>query len=488
MRKYYEKKLFVNDFSVSPSTQENAYNMKLHTPSLCYNVKSKNGMLLGGNGLSHLSLPKSRTNPEEYLRGSSGEISIIKTWRYKYYSNVNGRDEYMLVCFASDNKLYFNNMTFQDPSYHLVSNKTFNSVPSAITFKANGDEVIAFSSPDDDMLVWYTDNNPYTVDGTPHFSSICYHNNRLFAIDASDNSVVKYSALSNPLDWTSTSGVYSPGSITMNDFKGDLRRLISFDNYVYVFRDYGISRILSYAQDSVYACSNIYNTSSKIYADTAVVCGSKIYFLQEDGLYCFDGYSATRVDLPFSDLITKNSQSLANACYHDGCYLLACKMSFPETLSGEASLQNNALVEYNVSNKTANITRGVDITCMTSVKDLLINKVITCVRNSDYVWQVTGDGKINASQSLPKLWKSSKINLGNFDKDKILKKVYLTCPCSATFSVSTDKMTKSISLTNKSGFQRLLLNVTGREFVFSISSSDPTFNIGNIELFFVVER
>ncbi len=488
MRKYFAKRLFVNDFSVSPDTSVNSYDSKIHTPSLCYNVKSKKGLLGCGNGITHLSLPRTRDNPEEYIRGSSGNVNILKTWRYKYFSHVNNRDEYMLVCFASDNKLYFNNMTFPDPSYHLVTNKTFTSTPTAITFRANGDDVIAFSSPTDDMVVWYTDNNPYTVEGAPRFSSICYHNNRLFAIDAEDPSVVKYSALSNPLDWTSSSGVYSSGSITMNDYKGDLRSVISFDNYVYVFRDYGISRILSYAQDSVFACSNIYTTSSKIYADTAVVCGSKIFFLQEDGLYAFDGYFVSKVDLSFSDLITSTNQSSANACFHDGSYYLACKVDFGDTLEGEQNMQNNALIEFNVTTKSANITRGVDIISMTSVKDVLINRIITTIRGSDYVWYITSDGKINSTSVMPKKWRSGRIHLGNFDKDKILKKVYLTCPCTATLKVTTDKMEKSETLTDKTGFQRILFNVTGREFVFEVTSSDSDFCIGNVELYFAVEK
>ena len=486
MRKYLQKRLFVNDFSVTPDSEHNVHSVKIYTPSLCYNVKAKNGFLTTGDGFAHLSFPMLRDNITPFIRSSTGDKCVIRTWRYKYYSTVNARYEYMLLCYADDHKLYFNNMCFPDATYHPVSSHVFNSTPFAITFKAEGSDVIAFSSPQDDMLVWYTDTTPYVVENSFKFQSICYHNNRLFAIDATDNSVVKYSALSNPLDWTSSSGTYSPGEIPMNDYKDDLKRLMSLDNYVYVFREHGISRITPYAQDTVYSSSNIYTTVSKIYADTATICGSNIYFLQEDGLYYFDGFYVKKVDLPFESLLSTSKQDYANACFYNGVYYLACKIAFDDMTTSESNMKNNVLVAFDVASGKSSITRGVDVTDMTAVKDELIDRMVTCIRNSDYVWHLTHDGKYDGS-ALPKYWKSGRINLGNYDKDKILKKIYISCQSSCTFRVTTDKMSRSVSLTNKTGFQRLVLNVVGREFVFEIESSDNDLSVGDIELYFAVE-
>lgn len=483
MKKYKTKRLFIKDFSSNQSSDHSPYSLDITTPKYSYNMLSKSGSLVSGLGLEHLTLPVSRTSSVEYARNEVQGVSFIKVWRYKYYSQNNSRYEYFLIAYGSDGKLYFNNMFFADSTFHQINTTTFDKVPSALLFRAtNGLDVMAFCSQADDMLVWYGDTSPYVLSSAPHLTSFSLHNNRLFAIDET-GMFVKYSSQTNYLDWSSSS---SGGELALNDYREELRKIISFKDNLYVFSDYGITKVMSYLSGTTFATSNVFSTTEKIYADTACVCGSRIYFLTSGGLYFFNGYDTFKVDLSIDDMLTMNEQKDSCMCYFGGKIYLSCHLKYNDESPSESALKNNCLVVINTSNHKCNITRGVDVSSMLALSDLSIKKLVLCIRNSGYLWQITEDGKLSGS-SMTKFWKSGKIVLDNFDQDKILKKMYITSSGNLTLTISSERMSKSISFSGSKSTTRKVVNVVGREFEMEISSSDENFCLEKIEFLFDVE-
>jgi len=486
MKTYKTKRLFIKDFSSVQNSDTSIYSLDKNTPKICYNTKSKSGKLVSSLGLEHLSLPASVSNTTEYARGAFSSIYPIKLWKYKYYSTANNKNMYFLVAFCSNGKLYYNNMFFPDLTYHELSSKVFTQTPSALCFRDdNGADIIGFVSPSDDMLVWYGDAQPYTEDSVPHLTSMSLHNYRLYAIDETGK-FIKYSAFTNYLDWTSST-IAGAGTIALNDYKDGLNRIMSFKDDLYVFSHHGISKISSYAGGTYIANSNIYGTAEKIYANTACVCGTRIYFLTSGGLYFFNGNDTYKADLTIDDMLSSHDQSKAVTAYFGGKLYIACHLPYSDETNAEKAMVNNCLVEVNIITHKCSVIRGVNINSMITIGDLTLDKLVISQENSPYLWQLTKDGKLDGT-SLKKYWRSGKIIVGNYDKDKILKKIYVTSSGEVDVTFFAEGESKSFSFEGNTKTNRRVVNMVGREFEMEISSTDKDFEFEKIELLFAEEE
>lgn len=491
-KKYIKKRYSILNFSENINSDDNEYSLKFGVASSAYNIKVDKGILVEGCGVQELTLPINPTSgPNERVLNYTNEYSFKKMWRYKYYSEINGRYNYILIAFGSDNKLHYFNMFVYNPTIYTISNFTFNEEPVALNFRVNGQDVIGFCSSSDPLLVWYCDKEPYQVEDVPKFDCICLHNDRLFAIDSQKNYLVRYSSNLNPLDWTNNLNTTSGGVIELNDFKGLLRNLISFLDNIYVFRDFGISKISSYAANSVYTAVNIYNSSAKIYCNTACICGKDIYFLAEDGLYKFDGYNVERINVKFLKMFEGISQDKAVTCFFNGKLYIACNLHFDDNVKigqeKETGCVNNALIEYEIESGNYNITRGIDVANMLAVKDLSISKLFLCLNNSlGYKFLELNDCGTISGEILPKKWESGKVYFEKFDTTKILKEINLICKYDCSLEIQTEKGTKTFNLKGKEDIQRVLLNCVGKVFSFRFISNSRNFYISTLQFVFNV--
>lgn len=487
-RSYVKKRLFITDFSTKQNKDNNEYNLELKEPKTCFNVKTILGTLVCGNGLSHLKLPLSQTTTYEVNMRELSNITFTKIWHYKYFSVINNRYDYILVGYGSDKNLYFTNIFFADDNFHNLG-FSLNAEPVAINFIVAGDDVIGFASPKDNFLVWYCDDDPYAVSTAPKFISICLHKKRLFVIDSNNDNLVRFSSKTDPMLWTTSNAYEGAGTIEMNDYKGQLKNLLSLGDYVFVFRDYGISKITSYSSDSVYYASNLYSSSRKIYCSTACVCEDKIYFLQEDGLYKFDGSKVEKVDLKFSKMLGENTQDNAKTCFYNGKLFVSCKLDFDDNVhigceSGQ--YKNNCLVEFDPESDDYNITRGVDICCMLPLNDLYLNKLVVLQNGSSFLWQLNNTGHLHETV-LEKRWESGKITLSSSSTNKILKEICLKCSCSCNIKIESDLRSKNFSLVKSGKMTRLVCALSGKEFSMTISSCVSEISLSNLEMIFSEE-
>ena len=428
---FKKRRVSFSNFLCNMNCDDDEYSLTSNSARICYNTKTTNGALTHGNGFEELILPASRTIITRTRKMIySTEYTIKKIWRYAYYSELNEQEDFMLVALGSNNKLYYTSLFIGSRRWDELSEYVFNEPPTAMAFRIDGKDVIGFVSPSDQMLVWYCDEYPYQVEKVPNFLSICYHNNRLFAIEKDNSNLVRFSSKRNPLDWTTSILETGGGSVELNDYKGKLKNLVSLADNLYIFRDFGISRIGTFTSKLNYNAVNIYTSSCKIYCSTACVCGSMVYFLAEDGLYYFDGYNVFKVNIKFQSLFNGVNQDNANTCYHNGNLYIACNLNFndnekigvegDEYEEGE-NYKNNALIEFNTETQSYNITRGVDICCMLPIKDLFLSKLIVCMNgtHSNKLWQLCDNGKLDTIV-LQKKWQGGKINFDVFDKEKIL--------------------------------------------------------------------
>jgi len=475
---------------------EDANNIIEGKPRLNVNFKSENGSLTSSSGLRYLVLPTSQSTSDTCTRSLNysalGGSAFIKIWRYKYYSTVNSKYMYMLIAYMSDKKLYYCNVFGADTNFHLIGNYTFNTTPTSIMFRVNGQDVIAFCAPNTNMLVWYCDSAPYQVSTAPTFLSICLHEGRLFAIDASKTNLVRYSSNTNPLDWTADdSSVDGAGEIDLGLTKGENKVVFSFLGNVYVFNEYGIFKISSYSNSSKFVVSQVFSTTSRIYTETAVVSGENIFFLSCDGFYKFDGYKVEKIDLKISKLLFSQLQKYINTCAFENKIFIACRLDFGDGNDGSNSRHNNAMIEYNIESKSVVVHRSNDILCMYPLQDLLLSKLV-CIAydfagtTDKYLFEVC-----DPSETLfvkKKIWQSGKITLGDKSKLKILKKINLHLNCENMSVVFTsDKGSKTFSLSGINVYKAIDVNLPGHEFEVKFESNEGLVIITSPELIFNVE-
>ena len=136
-------------------------------------------------------------------------------------------------------------------------------------------------------------------------------------------------------------------------FLSPLNRVVSFNDYVYVFRDFGVARVSAYGDQTNFSVSQLFISSAKIYGNSVCVCGDRIMFLSRDGIMSFDGYTTQKLNLGIESLLINVTNENCSSLYYNGKYYLALKLNFDdgEQIGCESYNEgyiNNAIIEVDL--------------------------------------------------------------------------------------------------------------------------------------------
>lgn len=320
-----------------------------------YNFDISSGALRAGYGTAvHVRVPERAT----------------RYFVYRFYSAKKGAyvEQYM---FQWSNGLiqYYN----PDSDRHVFLSNEFFPPVTAFNYRLNSVDTLFFTGANNKLVSW-NGRDYYTYD-SPSISSMALHYERLFVTSVDEPTKVFFSDDLDPSNWNiSSSGA---GFIELLDERGSLNKVVSFGNYLYIFRDHGISRVTASGDQSEFSVTNLFVSAGRIYPSSVITCGSVIVFLASDGLYVFDGYECTRVLTQIDGLILPDDSC---ACeYFDGKYYLACKMNFNDGKkvgceTGEYT--TNGLLVYTPMSGEFSVSRGLNInymhTCTYAGEDFLM--------------------------------------------------------------------------------------------------------------------
>jgi len=390
-----------------------------------YNFDFSGGNLKSGNGFHEALLELFCNDSKEKIKSELSSIgSIIKIFVYRNYNNLSEEREDKLILLSADLSLFILNLKGENTSLERIRNIVFTSIPSAISYRLNGEDVLIFTSETDNMVVYDGVNLPYEVLDAPKISSMDIHYERLFVTTINEKSQVLFSDDLDPTLWSID--LSEAGFIEMVDERGALNKVISFNDYLYIFRDYGISRLTAFGDQEGFSVSHLFVSSAKIYPGSVAVCGDRILFLASNGLYSFDGYTATKILSNISSAFSKENNSSVGA-FFEGKYYLALNAKFDDDIDfNETNFINNCLIEYDIKSKDYKITRGVDIAYIQPVMCGGYEKLYLCARNNDlsnYQVVTIDDSGIFLNKSLKKVWKSDFYNFNKKQKSKCLRSV-----------------------------------------------------------------
>lgn len=446
-----------------------------------FNYSFKNGALKTGLGVDALKLPKQDNRPDVLRELNMPEgVEAVGCWVYERYIPEDFRKVYDLIMYGSDNIVYWTGLFSQLTDFYELL--TLQKIPNFINYRLNGQDSLIMTNDVDGMYVFDSRQNPYHVENAPKINSMCIHYERLFATVDGDKSEVWFSDDLDPTNWNIS--LNEGGFVSMIDERGSVNKVISFKDYIYVFRDYGIARITAFSKQTEFNVSQLFVSSAKIYAKTVCVCGDRVLFLATDGVYIFDGSSTTKVELNINKLFEGINNDNANAAYFNGKYYLACKLKIilPRIGCERMPFKNNMLLEIDVLTGELTILRGVDIINMHTIKTETYTNLMVCARDNTTkkyrLGLLSNSGKIfdNATQ---KLWESPFSDFGYPHRDKVMREIYVVNKYPFTLTVKTEKEQRLFHVNNTKGISCIRPYLKGKMFALNFASTLAEAEISN---------
>lgn len=480
------KKLNYANFANGLNTDIDEFILPINRSVNTFNFNFSSGALLTGLGIKTLTLPigKNNTTQREITFPSSYQIKATWLFRNTAPSNNVDRDDFLILL---DSNGYLHRMLLYETGSQLVQvgERAFSDIPTILNYKLNGNYCLLISSADG-FYYWSPtiSTNFIKINNAPNINSICLHADRAFATTGGKREEVWFSKELDPTNWNAT--LSDGGFISFVDERGQCNRVVSFFDRVYVFRDYGINRITGYANQTEFDVSELYVSSGQIHAKTVCVCGDRILMLTDNGIYCFDGTSTTKLNVYVNDLLSRAGNKNAIATFFNGKYYLACYLPFDDAKqigsekNPSSSKANNVLIELDIKTNSINILRGVEITSLNVVSDDIISKLVVCVLDGGkYMLGEVGNYGAIFNTTTKKLWKSPLSNFGYPEKNKFIKDVYIISKHPLTITVRSESKSIKVTSTPKNNLIKLSPKLSGKMFALDFETNEKECYVSN---------
>ncbi len=435
-------------------------------------------VLDSGLGIKSATFPNSLEDRSEYeLKIDEAGINHVKgLCHVRQFMKQSGVTADRLLVYADDNKIYINDLLYEMSDVLNIYNLTFNSAPTAICFKEDGIDIALLTS-EDKMVWWKTGYTPLIIDDVPIITSICMNDGILFCTIKEPSYKIWYTKdlkISRFGEVTRISNY-----ITLDDEMGSCKKIITFNEEVYVFRDYGITKIDLIKNEAT--ISPIYWANSKIYANTVSVSGNNVFFMTKDGLYLFNGVRVTKSNIDLlNNISSANDGAVASSLGEK--YYLALRVDFDDdkNVYNEDESVNNALFIISTTDFSFEILRGVDVQTMLPLKlDILEEMLFTFNTGPiNRVGAIDNSGKL-IDANLPKFWSSS--NLMKELSPKLWTKLKVWADEGVTFSLIFEDKTMELT-TYKTGVNEFAFKHMSKTAELEISSNQASAGVKSVEI------
>lgn len=355
----------------------------------------------------------------------------------------------------------------------------FSSAPIAINYRLKDEDVIILVSRTDSMVVWDGVNPVEIVLDAPKIESMDLHYERLFAVTGgSDGTELKFSDDLDPTNWSES--LADAGYISMADNRGKLLKVLSFNDYLYVFREQGITRLYANtALTSSFYVNHLYVSGGRILGETVALVGGSVMFLATDGFYLFDGSDVKKcLNNLFPGVLISGKEC---ATYFNGCYYLACNFDFGDKVKSDG---NNAIIKVRMSDMSVEVLRCGKVEWLEVMH--LEEETMLAILNSDPSFPsvlMIKEGEVENPVTLNCVYRTGLNDFGSSDTRKVVRKI--VCRMKNTpenvvklslFNEQGDSLSLDI---NKKEFEETLL-FSGLAIGYMIEASSPDVKILSI--------
>ena len=452
-----------------------------------YNLSISDGALKTGLGFKIFETPISLEHLDQTRTYDFSQLVEIRKILFdKVYDSEAEEFFYRLHLVDSSNRVWSILFLDEDGSIIYPDSSRLTAEPTFCCLYREGssDSALFFSKYGMLMLSY---PGEYLLTNVPELMSFAVHYGKFFGITKKDHKLVYTSNLSFS-NWDDDDN----SVIEFLDNRGLFNKLVAFKDYVYLFRENGITRISIYSANGEFSFTHLYSSSSKIYENSVCVCGEKIFFVTRDGLYSFDGTNVNKILKNYDNYFKSLDNTNCTCASLNGKYYLATKLDFSdgdEVGCEDDSFVNNVVFEIDVETLDVNVLRGVDVRMFSAIDCPFLSKLCACFYNENkcVLGELSYDGKV-FSDVLKKQWKSFETDLSVQGKRKRLRKLVVRSKYNCTFKIVSDEETKIYQIEGNLNEQILPINCYGKIFQFSFETSSQFCEIRKPKIVFDVEK
>lgn len=410
----------------------------------CVNFEIFDGRLVQGEGFT--------------ARGgvySPPSTAAMKCYLYKRRTEKGADDRIMLYC--ADGKMY--ECPVGGGVFSAVKGLEFKAAPVAASYDYDGKDVIIFSKSGGGIVI-YDGEGTVEVADAPEITSMTISRERLFVTTGGSDNALWFSDDFDPTNWNVS--LTEAGFIDSDDFRGDMIKVVSFGEYLYVFKTYGITRISAYSDQSEFSTSDLFLCSGRIFGDSITVCGDVVLFAASDGLYRFDGVSAKKISDEFEKRIIFDYNIFKGQYYNGYAYLLTTVVS--------DQIASRQILKLNPRTLEASFING------SVFEDILLvdcedkYTLFGVVYGTGVLCEISRDGTMIGA-AMKSVWQNKESDFG-IPSVKNLKQVAVYSDKTAQMIVFVDGKKRKFRLSGGSQPNVVATNLRGTKFKIRFESSE----------------
>ena len=464
-----EKEFEFDMFMASQNHTDDQTQLKIGEPRQSFNFVSQDGTLKSGYGFEDLSMPTSTEDLENEQQVTIRGDHVQTIWKLKWYNKNSDINCYYLFYYNNENYMCFDDMF--DVRYEpLIWQTEYTQLPYITYYRQNKQDAILLSGKDGNLMV-LSGSGQVTHKEAPAIVSCCTHYGKLFAITATARGTLVYADKPEVDSWSDELSK----DLDFSDERGDMNKIISFNDYLYIFRDFGITQVSEYGKDNALAVSHMYKADGYIHPNTIVQSGDEVYFLEGCCLKSFNGSSVKTIQLSCLELLADCDNRYAFAQCFEGKYFLACKGDFKDGqkigCENADKFCNNLLIVYDFASEHVDILRGVDINKLLAFTTNYKSKLLACFYNENKakIGQLTSDGNI-FGEKLASGWSSGQTDFDLPGKRKKIKSFLIKTKGDCQIVFASDEENKTYDVKGSDRVQKISADVAGNMFEVKIIS------------------
>lgn len=472
-------RISLSDFSKGLNTLATENLLPLNYAVNTFNFDFNHGGLKTGLGIRELTFYNGEYSKNMIV--PSGK-KVLKFWHFKRFDKTINDFSPFLMIYCDDGVIYAGRLATQDTAFYDVG-ISFDTKPNALNYRIDGVDNFLCLAPNKMITYNGLDEPKVFTENIPSITSVALHAERLFATTGGDQSQLWFSDDLNPTNWNVDQ--FDGGYIELTDERGTLKKVVESNNYLYIIREFGISRVSGWGLQDDFTVKNLYLSTGKIYYNSAVLCGDVIMMMCRDGVYCFNGASMQRLNLGIDKYIKDVENNNACGAFLDGKYYLACRLNFDDSreIASETdySSVNNALIEYDLTTGAINIMRGIDICDMAPFQTEWFSKLVVCLRNEGALYEITHLGR---SLGIPttKVWTSPYTDMGYALYKKNIKAIYLNTKSNITLIINADGKEYNFEVERADNPVRVPINLAAYKFNITFYCDSDECEISNPQI------
>ena len=439
-----QKTVTVNSFS---NGYLNGVNKKLAGLNSCvksYNFNYQDGSLKSGVYYSDLS---------SFDLSALNTAVPLRIYFYPHFNNrTSMRDDRVLI-YADDGFLYSAEMR---GAFKRVGSTQFFTAPEAIPYDYLDSDVMLISY--DGGLYVLNDTELTMVEDAPPITSLTVHSERLFVTVMGEGTSLWFSDDFNPTNWVIS--LDEAGFIDFSDNRGKLLKVVSFLGSVYAFREYGITRITAYGDQTEFSVDHLFCSQGKIIGSSITDCGDFIVMLTSAGFFKFNGVDAVKILGEYDNLLKGANNQTCKGVFHNNTVYFKVNLIIDGVVE-------NCLICYDVIKKSSYIAVGLEIEDICFI-GRNVNEVAIIKQNKVGVYKL----QENSLNTLEKVWLSPEFNFDIPGKNKRLSCISLYTKTPVTLTVFADNISHYYELQG-GGVCKVKPYLKGEYFSFEIKTNHP---------------